>query len=69
MLEVAAPRRRAAAFTAAAVCATPPQRAPRDRLYTDDGTQACYGMYVPTLTQRTTVPTIRFDAALYTIAK
>ena len=71
MLEVTAapPRRRAAAVTAAAVCATPPQRAPRDRLYTDDGTQACYGIYVPTLTQRTRVPTIRFDAALYMIAK
>ena len=67
MLEVTAapPRRRAAA----AVCGTPPQRAPRDQLYTDDGTQACYGTYVPTLTQRTGVPTIRFDATLYTIDK
>ena len=32
-----------------------------------DGTQPCYGTHVPTLTQRTRVPTIRFDATLYTI--
>jgi Domain of unknown function (DUF1905)/Bacteriocin-protection, YdeI or OmpD-Associated len=32
-----------------------------------DGTQPCYGTHVPTLTQRTKVSTIRFDAVLYTI--